>query len=175
MDDFFDRWGSDSDAVRNASDTEQKWLLFFHRTMDETMDHIERVQTSLVGQYIPDYTPDDDTALNYVLSEGISKLRDQILFIAVSCLEPSEDEQFPDNFFTSIRDIASDVGDETLSAEGVEEIRRLHELPSEGMSMAIPQGASDIEEQLNSLLIRDFSRRMDREVDKKPALAAVEL
>lgn len=175
MDDFFDRWGSDSDAVRNASPIEKEWLLFIHNTIDETMEHIERTQTSLVGQHIPNYNNDDDTALNFVLSEAKSKLRDQFLFIAVSCLEPDEDEGFPNNYFSSIRDIASDVGDETLSAEGVEEIRHLHKDPSEGMSTVIPQGVSDIEEQLLSLFAKDFSRRLDSAMEKKPSLEAVEI
>ena len=175
MDGFFDRWGSESDAVRNASPTEKEWLLFIHNTLDETMEHIERVQTSLIGQHIPDYNNDDDTALNFVLSEAKGKVSDQFLYMAVAFLKPNEDESFPYNFFTSIRDIASDVGDESLSADDVEDVKQLNELPSEGMSTVIPQGAANIEEQLSSLLAKDFSRRLDDAMDKKPGLAVVEL
>lgn len=162
-----------SEAVANAAPDTKEHILYISRVWDETVRAAAAMEARVVGRFVDDYHPNADTPMNAVVNESRDKLETMMKMILASCVDDPEDGGFPNNFLEKIRYLASDENDEVLTPEMIEEIRAYNAEAPLRQDFRIPMGISVLDEQLTSLTLRDFSRRLEQGYDRAPSLALV--
>ena len=162
-----------SDSVANAAPDTKEHILYISRVWEETARAAAAMEVRIVGEHIDDYDPRGNTPLNTVVNESRDKLETMMKMILAACVDDPGEGGFPSNFIEKIRYLASEENEDVLTPEMIEEIKAYNEQPPLTNDFRIPKGISVLDEQLASLTVRDFSRRLQQGYDRAPSLALV--
>ncbi len=163
-----------SDSVANAAPDTKEHILYISRVWEDTAKAAAATEIRLVGQLVDGYDPRGNTPLNTVVNESRDKLETMMKMILSACVDDPGEGGFPNNFIEKIRYLASEENEDVLTPEMIEEIRAYNDQPPLTNDFRIPKGISVLDEQLASLTLRDFSRRLQQGYDRAPTLALVQ-
>ncbi|MCB1840642.1 MAG: hypothetical protein KDI61_10330 [Alphaproteobacteria bacterium] len=172
-DKFFEKMIEISEAVSQASPEIKDHILYIGRIWENVLKNARTTEARLLGQYVEDYDPAGSTPLNQMVQGTRTKLESLMMWTLSSCVLNDEQGNFPQNFLEEVRDIVSEENEEVLTPEMIEHIRAFNNPATPKKDHRIDEGVSVLEEQLNFLIIRDFSRRLEESYNKPPSLALV--
>lgn len=162
-----------SEAVENAAPDTKEHIYYISTVWEETAKAAAATEIRLVGQIVDDYDPRGNSPLNTVVNESRDKLESMMKLNLAACVDDPEEGGFPNNFIERIRYLASEDNEDVLTDEMIEEIRAYSQQPPLTNDFRIPKGISVLDEQLSSLTLRDFSRRLQQGYDRAPTLSLV--
>lgn len=162
-----------SQAVASAAPDTKEHLLYITTVWEETARAAAAMEVRIMEQHVDGYDPRGNTPLNTVVNESRDKLETMMKLILSACVDDPGEGGFPNNFIEKIRYLASEDNEDVLTPEMIEEIRAYNDQPPLTTDFRIPKGISVLDEQLASLTLRDFSRRLQQGYDRAPALSLV--
>lgn len=159
------------ESIEHASDQTKQVISDIQDIYEETCAYMQDAEERFITQFVPDYDIDGETALNDLMRASEEKSRFWLISSAIMKATGDEKAEFPENFADMIKEAAQPPNRE-MPQDISERAQEFNRKTTQEISLTIDKGVSFIRNEVASLRIRDFSRRIEDYLDRdqKPTL-----
>ncbi|MGN7438578.1 MAG: hypothetical protein ACTHOO_08040 [Alcanivorax sp.] len=159
------------DSIEYAPEQTQQIISDIQEIYEETCDYMLSAEERFVQQFVPEYKVGGETALNDLIRASEEKSRFWLVSSAIFKATGDDSDGFPENFADMIKDAAIPPN-RRMPDDISERAQAFNKLTTDEISLTLDKGVSFIRNELASLRIRDFSRRLESYLDRdsKPGL-----
>ena len=159
------------ESIEYASDQTKQIVSDIQDIYEETCEYMQDAEERFITQFVPDYDVNGETALNDLMRASEEKSRFWLISSAIMSATGEEEGEFPENFADLIKSVA-EPADREMPQDISERAQEFNQKTTAEISLEIDKGVSFIRNEVASLRLRDFSRRIEEYLDRdqKPAL-----
>jgi len=159
------------ESIEYASDQTKQVISDIQDIYEETCEYMQDAEESFVQQFVPDYDINGETALNDLMRASEEKSRFWLISSAIMSATDEEEGGFPEKFADMIKDVAQPPNRD-MPQDISERAQEFNRKTTAEISLTIDKGVSFIRNEVASLRLRDFSRRIEEYLDRdqKPSL-----